>query len=120
VTTDLGELGALETDADAVVDRDPGRESLAEELGVTRTPQLLAVVVRHALPARNPSPSRIPSSCGPNESVTHASNQQIAPALHPVSKTSCSHASRSTSSNPCVRQIASAFAVLPPGTSTTS
>ena len=35
-------------------------------------------------PGRKPRPSRIPSSCGPNESVTPASNQQIIPALTPV------------------------------------
>ena len=34
-------------------------------------------------PGRKPSPSRIPASSGPNESVTPASNQQIIPALQP-------------------------------------
>ena len=67
-------------------------------------------------PARKPSPSRIPSSWSPNESVTPASNQQIIPALEPARTIPNSHASRSSSSKPCTRQTASMFAVLPPPT----
>ena len=58
----------------------------------------------------------MPPSCGPNESVTPASNQQIIPALAPQRTTPLSHASRSSASIPCTRQIASMFAVLPPFT----
>ena len=58
----------------------------------------------------------MPSSCGPNESVTPASNQQIIPALQPASTTPASHASRRIRSKPCRRQTASMFAVLPPQT----
>ena len=49
----------------------------------------------------------MPSSWGPYESVTPASNQQIIPALQPVRTTPASQASRRISSNPCTRQIAS-------------
>src|SRR5215210_6048754 len=62
----------------------------------------------------------MPSSCGPNESVIPASNQQIIPALDPHRTTPRSHASRRTASNPWTRQIASMFAVLPPPTQITS
>ena len=58
----------------------------------------------------------MPSSRGPNESVTPASNQQIIPALQPASTTPASHASRRIASKPWTRQIASALAVFPPVT----
>ena len=54
----------------------------------------------------------MPASCGPNESVTPASNQQIIPALAPQSTTPFSHASRSSTSMPCIFQIASMLAVF--------
>ena len=62
----------------------------------------------------------MPSSAARNESVTPASNQQIIPADEPHSSAPRCHAVRSASSIPCSRQIASAFAVLPPLTSTAS
>ena len=49
-----------------------------------------------------------------------ASNQQLAPALPPAMITPASHASRSTISRSCARQMANMFSVLPPATRTTS
>jgi hypothetical protein len=52
--------------------------------------------------------------------VTLASNQQIIPALQPQSSTPFSQAPRRIVSNPWTRHTASAFAVFPPETYTTS
>ena len=71
-----------------------------------------------SFPGKQPSPSRSPSSSGQNESVTPASNQQLAPALTPPSTAPRSQASRSATSIPWRRQTASMFAVLPPPTHT--
>ena len=114
---DLGELGAVEAQRDAVVGREPGREAFARRAAcrpAAARPRRRSAGRR--CPGRKPSPSRIPSSCGPNESVTPASNQQIIPALQPASTMPASHASRRIASKPCTRQIASAFAVFPPET----
>jgi hypothetical protein len=56
-----------------------GRKAVVDRAPVEGAPALLVVVCGQALPGRIPSPSRIASSCGPNESVTPASNQQIIP-----------------------------------------
>ena len=115
---DLAQLGADVVEPDAVVGCDAFREPAVDKLAKARPAELLAVVVRTALPARKPSPSRSPSSCGPNESVTKASNQQTIPALTPKSSTPASQASRRIASKPWTRQIASMFAALPPPTET--
>jgi hypothetical protein len=57
---------------------------------------------------------------GPNESVVPPSNQQIAPALTPVSTMPDSQAVRMTGGRPCTRQTASRLATLPPPTKITS
>ena len=62
----------------------------------------------------------MPASAGRNESVTLASNQQIIPALQPQSSTPFSQAPRRIVSNPWTRHTASAFAVFPPESTSSS
>ncbi len=117
---DLGELGADEVRAPTPASAAYPAESRRRRAAVDGPAQLLVVVVRAGAAGRKPSPSRIPASCGPNESVTPASNQQIIPALEPARTMPCSQASRRRASKPCTRQIASMFAVFPPPTTIAS
>ena len=109
---DLDQLRADVVQRDAVVGGDALREAGVDELAVARDG---AAPRRRSAGRRCPAGSRgsrMPASCGPNESVTPASNQQIIPALAPESTTPFSHASRRSTSMPCTRQIASMFAVF--------
>ena len=98
-------------EGDPVVRGDAGREPVVDELAVARAAILLAVVVRAGAAGEETEAVRRPR-CGPNESVTPCSNQQIIPALAPQRTIPCSHASRRRVSMPCTRQIASMFAVF--------
>ena len=115
VTTST-QLRARVVERDPVVGCDPLREPRRRR---ARGSAAGAAPRRRSADRRCPAGGRgspVPSSCGPNESVTPASNQQIIPALAPQSTMPFSQASRSSTSMPCTRQIASMFAVLPPPT----
>ena len=108
------QLGAGVVERHAVVGGDPRGEARRRP---ARGSAAGAALRRRSAGTRCPAGSRgrrRPASCGPNESVTPASNQQIIPALAPQSTMPASQASRSSASMPCARQIASMFAVLPP------
>ena len=99
-------------EADAVVGGDP-REARLDELAVARAAMLLAVVVRARATRQEAEAVHRPEL-----RAERVGDAVLEPADHPGTRAPedepCSHASRSSTSMPCTRQIASMFAVLPP------
>ena len=113
---DLGEAGAAEQQADAVVDAVARRQrARGDRVQVRRAAVGLAVVVHRVRAGQEAEAGDRPRArrC---DFVMPPSNQHIAPALSPASTIPACHASRRIASSPCARQIASRLSIEPPPT----
>ena len=118
---DLGELGALEEQPDAVVGRDarPGSRSSTSRgtpAGAAPRRRSAGTRCRRGSRARRACPRAAARTSRSRRPRTSRSSRRSSRS----GTTPGSHASRRIRSKPCTRQIASMFAVLPPPTKITS